>query len=337
MDRLKAAGGNSCTTRLDGSLQKSRAFFKTSCSAAEVRRSLARPGHAILTAIAIFLTAMTIFACAIPAHSGAAQMSLVPDTAAHHLLGPTLAAGAVIWSHGRSPNSEDSSAPTPPYIEDFRRQRWDVYRFNRMRVSDTLEASSAVLARLADHLKVRGYREVVLAGQSFGAFISLMAADKSESVDAVIATAPAAFGAVNEAGAHYRLNASALYPILEQLRHGRVMLFYFHNDDFDPGGRGSYSEEILAENGIPHLIIDDPPQLATHYAATTQRFAATFASCIIGFVDGAPAAHPPCKATPTIPPPPSPVASALLMSPPVDRSPQLQGSSRPTRDGPGLP
>ena len=43
-------------------------------------------------------------------------------------------------------------------------------------------------------LKHQGYRHIVFAGQSFGAFLALMAADASTDVDAVVATAPAAFG-----------------------------------------------------------------------------------------------------------------------------------------------
>ena len=68
-----------------------------------------------------------------------------------------------------------------------------------------------------------------------------MAADASAEVDAVVATAPAAYGSFDEFYDSWRLNATKLYPLLEQVQRARVMVFYFHGDDFDPGGRGDRS------------------------------------------------------------------------------------------------
>lgn len=215
--------------------------------------------------------------------AAAAQMTFVADAGAHPMLGPKAASGAVIWSHGRSVDAEDSSAATPSYIEAFRDQAWDAFRLNRLRASDSLLGGSRALAGLAARLKARGYRRVVLAGQSFGAFISLMAADLSDDIDAVVATAPAAFGPVAEEQELGALNASRLYPVLERVHRARVMLFYFYNDAFDPGGRGSRSEEILTARRLPHLIVDRPAFLATHWAASTGGFAARFGQCIVAF------------------------------------------------------
>ncbi|HEX2152161.1 MAG TPA: hypothetical protein VHG31_09235, partial [Stellaceae bacterium] len=56
----------------------------------------------------------------------------------------------------------------------------------------------------------------------------------------------------------WRLNATKLYPLLEKVQRARVMVFYFHGDNFDPGGRGERSREILAKRGLGHAIIDQP-------------------------------------------------------------------------------
>ena len=114
------------------------------------------------------------------------------------LAGPDKAIGAVIWNHGRSINTEDSDSPTPPYLRVLRDAGWDVLRFDRLRDGDTLTASTRRLVELVGQLKHKGYRRIVLAGQSFGAFLALTAADSSEDVDAVVATAPAAFGNFDE-------------------------------------------------------------------------------------------------------------------------------------------
>jgi pimeloyl-ACP methyl ester carboxylesterase len=201
------------------------------------------------------------------------------------LLGTEQAIGAVVWNHGRSINTEDADSPTPPYLRVLRDAKWDVLRFNRLRDGDTLTASTRRLVELVGQLKRKGYRRIVLAGQSFGAFLALMAADSSDDVDAVIATAPAAFGNFDEFYDSWRLNATRLYPLLERIKRARVMLFYFHGDDFDPGGRGEHSRAILAGRQIGFSVVDQPAFLAGHWASSTGLFLRRFGACIRDFVD----------------------------------------------------
>lgn len=202
-------------------------------------------------------------------------------------LGPAHAKGVIIWSHGRSRNSEDSTAPSPPYLEVLRADGWDVMRFDRLRVEDTLAASSQRLAGYAAQLKHKGYRQVVLAGQSFGGFLSLMAADASPQIDAVIATAPAAYGQFDDDNNYWRENASRLYPLIASVKSARVMLFYFHGDDFDPGGRGDRSREILAAKHVGYAVIDQPMYMTGHWAASTGLFMRRFGTCVKDFADAA--------------------------------------------------
>jgi dienelactone hydrolase len=218
--------------------------------------------------------------------SGAqAQFWLDPTIPNRPAIGPNKALGAVIWSHGRSVDSEDSRAPTPPYMTVLRDSGWDTFRFNRMRATDTLAASSQELAEQVHRLKQQGYRQVALTGQSFGAFLALMAADASDEVDSVIVTAPAAYGSFFEFYDSWRYNATKLYPLFEQIRHARVMVFYFHGDDFDPGGRGEPTRSILASRKLPYVVIDQPPQLTSHWAAATPQFAHLYGNCLVGFLD----------------------------------------------------
>jgi len=201
------------------------------------------------------------------------------------LIGPDQAMGAVVWNHGRSINTEDADSPTPPYHRVLRDAGWDVFRFNRLRDGDTLTASTRRLVDLVGQLKHKGYRRIVLSGQSFGAFLALMAADSSEEVDAVVATAPAAFGNFDEFFDSWHLNATRLYPLLERVKRARVMLFYFHGDDFDPGGRGEHSRAILAGRQIGFSVIDQPAFLAGHWASSTGLFLRRFGNCIRDFLD----------------------------------------------------
>src|SRR6266699_3080642 len=202
-------------------------------------------------------------------------------------VGPIQAKGVIVWSHGRSINAEDSQSPTPSYLRALRDNGWDALRFDRASRGDTLTESTAHLVDHVSELKHKGYKQVVLAGQSFGAFLALMAADSSAEVDAVIATAPAAYGSFDDFYDSYRLNATKLYPLFEQVKRARVMVFYFHGDDFDPGGRGERSKAILASKGVGYSIVDQPAFLTGHWASSTGLFLRRYGSCIRDFANNA--------------------------------------------------
>jgi dienelactone hydrolase len=219
----------------------------------------------------------------------------VPDQTAK---GPRHAKGAVIWLHGLALYEEDSTAPTPPYVKALEQQGWDTFRLNRMRAADSLDGTSARLARAALDLRTRGYGRIVLAGQSFGAFAALAAVSRDGVADAVVATAPAAYGSFTDSYASWRANATELYGLLGRIGKTPVMLVYFHGDDYDPGGRSDASQAILArrtEPGSsrdripdlpPDLIIDQPADLTGHAAAATGLFARRYAACIDRFAAG---------------------------------------------------
>jgi pimeloyl-ACP methyl ester carboxylesterase len=240
-------------------------------------------------------------------------------------IGPAKAKGVIVWSHGRSINSEDSESPTPAYLSALREDGWDVMRFDRLSHGDTLSDSTKRLVDYTAQLKHDGYKQVVLAGQSFGAFLSLMAADSSTDVDAVVATAPAAYGSFDDFYDSWRLNATRLYPLLEQVKRARVMMFYFHGDDFDPGGRGERSRAILTQRGLGYAIVDQPAYLSGHWASSTGLFLRRYGSCIRDFanndqLNGELACEPRWGSTP----------SAELKLPPELADPKLARSTAAT-------
>ncbi len=231
----------------------------------------------------LMLTGLVVAA----ATSGAAPASALGLDPAfpEGLIGPKEAKGVVVWSHGRSINAEDSDAPNPAYLRALRDDGWEVMRFDRASQGDTLKDSSRRLVDYAIELKRKGYHQVALAGQSFGAFLALMAADASPEVDAVIATAPAAFGNFDDFYDSWQSNATRLYPLLEQVKRARVMLFYFHGDDFDPGGRGEASRQILSRRGLNFAVVDQPAFLTGHWASSSGLFLRRFGNCIRDFID----------------------------------------------------
>ncbi len=63
------------------------------------------------------------------------------------------------------------------------------------------------------------------------------------------------------------------------------MVFYFHGDDFDPGGRGDRSREILAQRGLGYAVVDQPAFLTGHWASSSGAFLRRFGGCIREFAD----------------------------------------------------
>jgi pimeloyl-ACP methyl ester carboxylesterase len=266
------------------------------------------------------ILALTLVSLAPVAPARAASW-LAPAGAAQEPRGPGEARGALVWSHGRSVDAEDYEAPTPPYIAILGEDGWDTFRFNRNRDGDTLEASSVALADAVQELKARGYRKVVLAGQSFGGFLSLMAARANAEVDAVVATAPAAYGSFADFYGSWRFNASRFYPLLRQVHETTgVMLFFFHGDGFDPGGRGERSRDILEARHLRGIVVDQPFALAGHWAAATPEFAGRFGECIQDFIDGAPAHAGACEDGLMVAGPP-PEAERISLAPAAPREP----------------
>lgn len=202
------------------------------------------------------------------------------------VLGPGRAKGAVIWNDGSGAPSrtvEITEHEPAALASSFRAAGWDVFRLDRT-IDDLAAARAAeLISDAARHLRRQGYAKVVLMGQSAGAWLSLLAAG-SEDVHAVIANAPAFHGN----GKYKSLNATALYDVLEHLGHGRLMLSFFREDEWDPGGRAARAESILTSARVEHLVVAEPKEFAGHFAGYSGLFARRFADCALAIAgDGA--------------------------------------------------
>jgi pimeloyl-ACP methyl ester carboxylesterase len=223
-----------------------------------------------------------LLALLIPAATWAEPVMLPawPERPVH---GPAVAKGAVIWSHGLAPRAEASRSPNPIYLETLAKDGWDVFRVNRKWSEDRVHESAPVLSARAETLRADGYRRVVLAGQSFGAWLSFAAAVRSGHIDAIVATAPAAHGQRGES-LNWQLNATNLYDLLESISRTRVMIFFFAGDGYDPGGRAERSNAILETRGFEHVVIDRPEGFQGHGVSDSAGFARSFGPCIAAFI-----------------------------------------------------
>jgi len=208
-----------------------------------------------------------------PARAETELVAAYPGT----IKGPAAAHGAIIWNHGLSQTVADAASGTPAVMALFRDAGWDVYRLNRGIAGDREEPSTEALLAAIDQLKAQGYAKLVTAGQSFGSWLSLTAAGRTDKLTAVLVNAPAAYGDASSFG--FERNSTLLYPKLEALPHIPVVISFFTRDLFDPGGRGPKAERILTERGVPHLIIDRPAVIEGHGVGSSVYFARRFGPC----------------------------------------------------------
>jgi dienelactone hydrolase len=201
-------------------------------------------------------------------------------------IGPERAKGAIIWNHGLARLAE-AAGETPFFVDHLQRAGWDVFRLQRRWASDRPEDSSNALIAEARELKAQGYKKIVTAGQSFGAWISLIAAGKTKNLfDAVIGTAPAAHGEIGVSSA-WRLNADKLYDIAASMNPSRTLLFLFEKDPFDPGDRAPKLRQIFSDRGVPNAIVDRPKGFTGHGVGQTSAFAHVYGPCVVAFVEAA--------------------------------------------------
>ncbi|MBV8538026.1 MAG: hypothetical protein JO128_20690 [Alphaproteobacteria bacterium] len=205
--------------------------------------------------------------------------------------GPGTALGAVIYTPGLVREGVPITA-TPYVIDDLQAAGWDVFRFVPPPAGDIIEVAAAALSKAVRELRERSYKRITLIGQSYGGWLALAAARPEVGpIEAVIALAPAAFGARGESAA-WTANATALLPLADAVSARHVLVFLFTGDEYDPGGRAASLRDIFARRGLDAAVIDQPHDLVGHSAGLTRAFARRFGPCLREVVGRADAAAP---------------------------------------------
>ncbi len=198
--------------------------------------------------------------------------------------GPKLAAGLIVWSHGYMAGRNATSGAPQSWIGRFTRMGYDLYRFDREWIVDWAGDATA-LADAVRKAREMGYRRVVLAGQSAGAWVSLAALARGAPVDGVISIAAAHHGEVTKMRDTTRAR-SEWQNVIEALKPGpRVVLVNFAEDTYDVGGRMADARAAFAKSGLAAVVIDNPDGFKGHGAASDLAFARKFGGCIESFID----------------------------------------------------
>ena len=129
-----------------------------------------------------------------------------------------------------------------------------------------------------------GWRLVVAAGQSTGAWASLSTVDKSGLADAVIAVSAAYLNGSNQgaqAAGLYRITHAADAP------NARVVLVYFEGDPYVTEGidaRVAHLRDGLTGHVGALLLIDRPTGFRGHGGANAYDFGRRYGPCLLHFV-----------------------------------------------------
>ena len=208
----------------------------------------------------------------------------IPD---EHFLwhGPAAARGVVVWSHGVGGVDVDSRGhQPPPLLRAFNDAGFDVIRFDRAPYSDNPVRAAGWLREELPVLRRSGYKLVVAAGQSRGAWTSLQILDTAGLADVVIALSPAAHGSGGST------NLSAQDDDLRALvgdaapSRTRVAVAQFTADPFmsDAETRVRLLQRLQPKMGAL-LLIDRPPGLSGHFGGTNTTFSRQYGACLLQF------------------------------------------------------
>ena len=199
--------------------------------------------------------------------------------------GPQLANGLIVWSHGYMAGKDATSSAPQSWIGRFTRLGYDLYRFDREWISDWASDATA-LADAVRKARTLGYRRIILAGQSAGAWVSLAALARGAPVDGVISVSAAHHGEVAKMRDTTRAR-SEWQHMIEALKPGpRLVDVQFAEDAYDVGGRMADARSIFAKSGVGAEIIDTPEGFKGHGAGADFAFARKFGACIEAFIEG---------------------------------------------------
>lgn len=203
-------------------------------------------------------------------------------------LTPDTAQGIIIWNHGAiPPGHRASEAPPPSWLWIVEAAGWRIAAVLRDEADETADGVQA-LRVVIGWARQEGYRRIVIAGQSRGGWLSILAASEREDLWGVIATAPGIYGV--ESSDDVDRTAREMVAQFRQVAAPRVALFFFAGDDNEalPGGRGVPSVAALrsgrTSDGRAFLVVDRPDGMIGHWVAEYRPFARRFGPCIARFL-----------------------------------------------------
>ncbi|MGG5886821.1 alpha/beta hydrolase family protein [Falsiroseomonas sp. HC035] len=198
---------------------------------------------------------------------------------------PGATTGAAVWLHPYAPGGP--APPPPAWMDRLSAAGWALWQFDRTGGRDPLEEGAQRLAKGTAALRARGYRRVVLVGESRGAFVALVALRQSGLADAVVLAAPAAHGTSAERRAQALADFTRALEAASPSAAPRMALLLFRDDawDPDPAARAALFMGAMARQGVAALVLDRPEAPVGHGGLQAEAFDALFGDCLARFLD----------------------------------------------------
>jgi len=203
--------------------------------------------------------------------------------------GPEKAVGVIFWSHGVRGTAPQYQGQPPLLIRDLAQRGWDVVKINRNNLFE-VDWSGSGLKHVADlearvgEAKRRGYRHVVVAGQSYGGAISLEVAKRRDDILAVMAFAPG-HGSDAETGlSSRRLYENLIGLTVEQIRNTKAQRLWISlpsGDTLMPDeGRSEKARAALIATGKPFFLVDEKAPVRGHGSVATSQYRLWYGKCV---------------------------------------------------------
>ncbi len=196
--------------------------------------------------------------------------------------GPSAAKGALVWVPGMYGKDQTGPPPPPDFVARQAAAGLDVWCFNRDRDNDPLAGGAETLQRGIEALRAEGYRRVIVAGHSRGAWIALTALAHPGLADAVVAFDPAAHGTHEASKPRAIADWEALWRAA--VNDGTpVVLVQLADDPYDPDPvrRRTVARERFGSN---LLSIFQPVAPTGHTGVYDPAFDELFGARIAGFL-----------------------------------------------------
>lgn len=213
--------------------------------------------------------------------------------------GPARAKGVIYFVAGYSPGRPmiGGFRLVPYYLKSLADDGWDVVRAKLppdiigQRGLEFVGRGAQTIRQRVAALKAQGYKRVVAAGHSWGAWAAMLAATDSGAGEAVLLSAPNTFGPriatlTGQPNPAFHQIVDQFAPALSNDKLPTVLILPDDNVwDADPAARGRIADQYFAQANIPHLDITKPPGFFGHYAAWLPIFDYAYGACLRAFLD----------------------------------------------------
>lgn len=210
---------------------------------------------------------------------------IVPD-ARYLWRGPTEARGAIVFGHGRGAADQDNRGGQPQaWVRHFNNAGYDVFRFDRHPNTDDEQRAAAWLREGLTQLRARGYRHIVVGGQSRGGWNALQSLSVPGLADAVIAVAAAAHGMGGSMNLSGQTDQFRRVAMAAQNPGARVAFVQFALDPYvaDNEARARIVRDVLGPRVGAVLVLDRPEGFTGHGAGAQWQFGVRFGPCLLRF------------------------------------------------------